>query len=254
MGQVFGQEVMITAHRGASGHAPENTLSAVRKALETGVDRIEVDVQQTSDGVVVCMHDARLDRTTDRKGKVAKKTYAELKQVHAHGAFPKDFPNEPVPTLEQVFELMDGKTQLVIEIKAGHSTYPNIEDHVVDLIHRFKAGKWAVIHSFNDRVLHLVHQKYPDIRLQKLFVWYRGGFMLDFRLHRAKLSDYDFCEGFGISRTAADRKLIEQIHSLGKQVHVWTVNDPEEMRRLIEMGVDGIISNYPDRVKACLGP
>ncbi|MCB0754819.1 MAG: hypothetical protein KDB98_04455, partial [Flavobacteriales bacterium] len=118
------QRVKVTAHRGASGYAPENTFSAIRKALEIGVDRIEVDVQQTADGEIVCLHDKKLNRTTDTKGKVKKFTYAELQQVNAHHTFKNDFPNEKIPLLRDVFELMDGATEFVIEIKAGRSYYP----------------------------------------------------------------------------------------------------------------------------------
>lgn len=251
--QVFGQNALVTAHRGASGYAPENTLAAVKKALEIGVDRIEVDVQQSSDGVVIVMHDKTLDRTTDSEGKVGKKSLGELKQVKAYAKFQSEFPNEPIPNLEQVFELMDGSTQFVIEIKAGNKTYPGIEDNVVKLIKKYKAEKWALVHSFNDRVLKYIHKTYPEIRLQKLFVSYSGGLMLDFKLHSVKLSKYEYVEGFGISKGGVSAKLVKKIHELGKVVHVWTVNSNEDIQEILDLGVDGIISNYPDRVKTILG-
>lgn len=250
--QIVAQNVLVTAHRGASGYAPENTLSAIKKALEIGVDRIEVDVQQSSDGVVVCLHDKSLERTTDSNGKVGEKSWEELQQVKAFGNFEAEFANEPIPILEQVFELMDGKTQFVIEIKAGNKTYPGIEDNVVKLIKKYKAEKWALVHSFNDKVLFHIHAKHPEIRLQKLFVSYSGGLMLDFKLHAVKLSKYDFVEGFGISKGAAKQKLVDKIHELGKVVHVWTVNSEEDIEKILSLGVDGIISNYPDRVKNLL--
>ena len=247
------QSVLVTAHRGASGYAPENTISAVKKALEIGVDRIEIDVQQTADGVVVCLHDKTLDRTTSSKGKVGKKTFDELSSISANGNFEGQFQEERIPTLEQVFELLDGRTQFVIEIKAGNRTYPGIEDNVVKLIKKYGAEKWALVHSFNDRVLKYIHQKYPEIRLQKLFVSYSGGLMLDFKLHAVKLSKYDFVEGFGISKSTARQKLIDEIHALGKVVHVWTVNTEDDIQEMLSLGVDGIISNYPDRVKRLAG-
>jgi glycerophosphoryl diester phosphodiesterase len=247
--QLSAQKPLITAHRGASGIAPENTLAAVKKALEIGVDRIEVDVQQTSDGVVVCLHDKTLDRTTNSKGKVGKRRMADLRDVNANAGFESDYPDEKIPTLEQVFELMDGKTQFVIEIKAGRKTYPGIEDNVVKLIKKYKAEKWALVHSFNDKVLHYLNKNYPEIRLQKLFVSYSGGMMLDFRLHAIKLSKYDFAEGFGISKSSANQKLVDRIHALNQVVHVWTVNSAEDLKAIMELGVDGVISNYPERVK-----
>ena len=246
---IIAQSVQVTAHRGASGYAPENTISAVQKAIEIGVDRIEVDVQQTADGVVVLLHDKTLDRTTNSKGKVGKLNWNELKNIKANSGFEDEFPDEPIPTLEQVFELMDGQTQFVIEIKAGNKTYPGIEDNVAALIKKYKAEKWALVHSFNDRVLEYLHRNHPEIRLQKLFVSYSGGLMLDFKLHAVKLSKYDYVEGFGISKGAAKQKLVDKIHQLGKVVHMWTVNSEEDIDRTLSLGVDGIISNYPDRVK-----
>jgi glycerophosphoryl diester phosphodiesterase len=214
---------------------------------------IEFDVQQTSDGVVVLLHDKTLDRTTNTKGKVGEVNYGELNDVRAYGAFEADFPNEPIPTLEQVFEIMDGSTEFVIEIKAGNKTYPGIEDNVVALIKKYKAEKWAVVHSFNDQVLKHIHTHHPDIRLQKLFVSYSGGIMLDFRLHATKLDKYDYAEGFGISLSGTNKKLVEKIHALGKKVHVWTVNTNDDMQSMINLGVDGLISNYPDKVKELIG-
>lgn len=247
------QHIQVTAHRGASGYAPENTLSSVKKALEIGVDRIEIDVQQTSDNVVVLLHDKTLNRTTNGKGKVGKMTFAELKEVKAYGNFEYDFPNEPIPTLEQVFELLDGSTEFVIEIKAGNKTYPGIEDNVAALIKKYKAEEWALVHSFNDHVLKYLHKNHPTIRLQKLFVSYSGGLMLDFKLHAVKLSKYDFVEGFGISLSSAKKLLIDKIHSLDKKVHVWTVNKEEDMKELIDLKVDGLISNYPDKANQLVG-
>lgn len=248
------QKVKVTAHRGASGYAPENTISAINKALEIGVDKIEVDVQQTADGEIVCLHDKKLNRTTDSKGKVKKLTYKELESVNAFDEFEAEFPNEKIPLLRDVFELMDGKTEFVIEIKAGRSYYPGIEDGVAKMITEFGAERWAVVHSFNDRVLEYLDDHHPKIRLQKLFVskpsWLP--LMLDFRLHFASLKDYDYVEGFGVSKSGVDARLVRKVHELGQVIHVWTVNKPEDIQDILELGVDGIISNYPDRVKAQL--
>ena len=244
-GTLSAQNVLVTAHRGASGYAPENTISAIEKALEIGVDRMEVDVQQTSDGAVVCLHDKTLDRTTSGSGKVGEKTLEDLQDIKANAGFEAEFPSEAIPTLEQVFELMDGTTQFVIEIKAGNKTYPGIEDNVVGLIRKYKAEKWAVVHSFNDKVLECINANHPDIRLQKLFVSFSGGLMLDFKLHSAKLSNYDYCEGFGVSKGGINAKLVRKIHELGKKVHVWTVNGPKDIEAVLELGIGGSSYQLP---------
>jgi glycerophosphoryl diester phosphodiesterase len=108
------------------------------------------------------------------------------------------------------------------------------------------------VHSFNDRVLEYLDDHQPTIRLQKLFVskpsWLP--LMLDFRLHFASLKDYDYVEGFGVSKGGVDARLVRKVHEMGNVLHVWTVNKPEDIAEMLELGVDGIISNYPDRVKA----
>jgi len=244
-------QLKVTAHRGASGYAPENTLASVRKALEIGVDRVEVDVQQTKDGIVVCLHDKKLDRTTDGKGFIRKFNWSDIETLKANAGFESEFPEETIPTLEQVFELMDGRTEFVIEIKAGRQYYPGIEDNVVQLIRMYNAQKWAVVHSFNDLVLEYINDHYPEIRLQKLFVHKPSWLplMLDFRLHWAGLSDYTYVEAFGISLKGTTWAIVQRAHELGKKVHVWTVNEPTDIQRMVDLEVDGIISNYPDRVK-----
>jgi glycerophosphoryl diester phosphodiesterase len=241
-------QTIITGHRGAAGLAPENTLVSVRKALELGVHRVEVDVQQTKDDVVICMHDRTLDRTTDMHGQIREGTWDELRVAKANVGFEQSHPDEGIPTLEEVMQAVNGLCELVIEIKDGNSYYPGIEDRVVELIKQFKAEKWALVHSFNDEALLHIHGKHPEIRLQKLFVlkmpWLPV--MLDFRLHLVGLSDYSYVEAFAVHRTFITKSIIEKAHAMGKKVHVWTVNDREMMETLVDMGVDGIITDRPD--------
>lgn len=246
------QHIQVTAHRGASGYAPENTLSAIKKALSIGVDRVEVDVQQTADGVVVLLHDKTLNRTTNARGKVGSMPWQKLQHVKANVGFETQFPDEHIPTLAQAFELFDGTTEFVIEIKAGSKTYPGIEERVAQLIKKNNAQQWALVHSFNDKVLAYLHQNHPEIRLQKLFVSYTGRLMLDFKLHTTKLSKYAYVEAFSVSLSGANKRLVKKVHELEKELHVWTVNKDKDIRKMIDLGVDGIISNYPDKVKKML--
>ena len=239
---------IITGHRGAAGLAPENTLVSVQKALELGVDRVEVDVQQTKDGVIICLHDRTLDRTTDTHGKVRDATWAQLREVKANVGFEKKFPTESIPTLEEIIKEVNGRCELVIEIKDGNSYYPGIEDKIAALLAKYDAWKWAPVHSFNDDALFHLNEKHPKVRLQKLFVakvpWLP--IMLDFGLHWGKLEDYPFVEAFSIHRSFVTQDIIDKAHGMGKQIHVWTVNDPDEAAELLKAGVDGIISDRPD--------
>lgn len=248
------QNVSVTGHRGASAYAPENTLASIQKALEIGVDRIEVDVATTKEGVVICLHDETLDRTCQMNGDPRDFAWEELQIVKANKGKETKFPEETIASLEQAFELINGQCEFVIEIKNGHDHFPNIEEETVKLIRKFRAEKWALIHSFNDDVLFKIHESDPDIRLQKLFVFRtkHPPVIQDFKHHKGRLEDYDFCEGFGVYRKFVKRKLIRDIHALNQKIHVWTVNDEKEMNKLIEWGVDGIISNKPDKVKELL--
>lgn len=245
------QDLIITAHRGASAAAPENTLAAIQAALKIGVDRIEVDVATTKDGTVVCLHDKDIDRTCQQSGDIREFTMDDLKTIRANVGFENAFPLEGIPTLNSVFETIDGACELVIEIKSGNDHYPRIEKKVAKLIEDHDAYSWAVVHSFNDKVLDLLPTLDQNVRLQKLFVfrWSWIGLMQDMDTHFGRIEDYPNVEAFGVYRKFVSQDLIDDIHELGKQIHVWTVDDEDEIIELIEMGVDGIISNRPDLVK-----
>jgi glycerophosphoryl diester phosphodiesterase len=252
---VLSAQTIITGHRGAAGLAPENTLISVQKALALGVHRVEVDVQQTKDGVVICLHDKTLDRTTDMHGQVRESTWAQLQQAKANVGFEKTFPDAGIPTLEEVLKEVNGKAEFVIEIKDGDSYYPGIEDKVAALIKKYKAEKWALVHTFNDEALFHLHEHHPTIRLQKLFVaktpWLP--IMLDFNLHISSLSDYPFVEAFSVHHSFITQSIIDKAHAMRKKIHVWTVNESEEMEELVEMGVDGIITDRPDLLMKKVG-
>lgn len=241
-------QVVNTAHRGASHYAPENTLAAVVRALQIGVDRVEVDVATTKDGVVVCLHDKTIDRTCQAKGDVRDLTYSELSKIKANRDFEESHPEELVPSLRAVMGAINRTCQLVIEIKSGDEYYPGIEKKVAELIKEFNAYDWALVHSFNDKVLERFPIIDPKVRLQKLFVFRLTwpSLMQDLELHFSSLEDYPNVEAFGVNRRFVNKGLVDEVHALGKKIHVWTVNEEDEMKELISMGVDGIITNKPD--------
>ena len=251
--EAMAQPVIVTAHRGASAYAPENTIEAVARALEIGVDRIEVDVATSKDGVVVCLHDETLNRTCQINGDPRDFRIDELVAVKANKGFEADFPNAVIPTLESVIKLVNAQCELVIEIKSGDEHYPEIEKNVAELIAKQSAYKWALVHSFNDKVLDRLEIIDPQVRLQKLFVfrWRWPAIIQDFKFHAGKTSNYQV-EAFGVASNFVNRKLVEEIHDFGKQIHVWTVDEPKEMEKLIDLGVDGIITNKPDILKQVL--
>lgn len=242
------KKIIITGHRGAAGLAPENTLASIQLAIELGVDRIEIDVQQTKDNKIIVLHDRTLRRTTTGHGFVKNLTYDEILQFSAGYKFNKFYINEKVPTLEQVIDLIDGKVELLIETKYSYMYYPNIERHIINIIKNKNAKDWCKIISFNDRALFRINKLDKSIRLGKLFVGKHAHLPLSFDkgLNIRPLKKYAFVDEVIVKHDYATKAIIEKVHDFGKELHVWTVNNEATIQKLIERDVDGIISDYPN--------
>jgi glycerophosphoryl diester phosphodiesterase len=229
------------AHRGASGLAPENTMAAMKKALTFPfVEWIELDVQLSKDGVPVVMHDDTVNRTTDRKGRVADFTAAELASMDAGSWFSPEFRGEPVPTLEQVLELTAGKCRLNIELKTYGGRYPGIEAAVVGLLRRHDRIRNSVITSFDPLALRRVKEAESAIQTGLIIDAAPPGLEQALaRIGAAFLS-------IGWTRLTAER--MAAFRKAGLEVMAWTVDRKPGMRRIAAMGEDIIIcTNYPDR-------
>ena len=235
------------AHRGASGRFPENTLTAFAAAIEAGAQMCELDVQLTRDGAVVVMHDDTVDRTTDGHGAVRGMTLAELKRLDAGVRFGNEFKGERIPTLEEVFALTRDRCGLNIEIKAanGKGKEAGIEAAVCDLVSKqiFANGalETAMVSSFDWPALAIVRHLEPRTRIGLLASRWPArlvGAAFELRADtinpRSDMVTEDLC-------IAAHQR------NLG--VYAWTVDEPAEMRRLIACGVDGIMTNYPERLR-----
>lgn len=242
-------------HRGAAGLAPENTLSSIQMAMDYNVDRIEIDLRQTLDGVVVVLHDKTINRTTTGRGQVANMTFNRLRKFSAGSKFSFDYRHEKVPSFREVLELVNGKSILLLEIKEGSPYHPCIEKNIIKLILEYNASQWCIVQSFNDSVLKNF-RKLPELQsnIQKLFVaivpiapFYGGS-----RFNYKKLAHYDFAEELNIKYQNVTPLVVKKIHEQGKKVNVWTVNEPTQMEKFVKMGVDGIITNYPDRLNNLL--
>jgi len=227
-------DVVIIGHRGACGYAPENTLASFAKALEIGVDAVELDVHLTKSKELVVIHDETVDRVSNGKGFVADKTLAELKKYTLEGG-------EKIPTLDQVCDLIDRRCIINIELKGASTAKP-----VAELIrNRVQEKGWSFEHffvsSFNHHELFAFHQLLPEVQTGALL---EG---IPFRYAA-------FAEDIGATHVVlyyqtVNQAFIEDAHNRELKVFVYTVDDQEAMKRLIEMGVDGIITNYPDRGK-----
>lgn len=243
---------LIIAHRGASGLAPENTLVAFAKAIEIGVDRIEMDLRQTIDGEVVVLHDKTINRTTNGWGSIRKLSLKKAKRYSAGSWFHHEFSAEKIPTFREVLELVNGQATLLLEIKDGSPYHHGIERNIIQLLNEYKAHEWCIVQSFNDRILNNF-RALPDLHsdIQKLFAafipvapFYGGS-----RFSYKRLRRYEFANEVNINYKYVTPRVVRKVHEMGKKVNVWTVNQPENLKKYLDMGVNGIITDYPNRLK-----
>ncbi len=232
------ETVVVCAHRGASAYAPENTLAAMRKAMELGADMAELDVQQTADDHLVLMHDDRLNRTTSGRGLLWQKSLAELRQLDAGGWFDPHFAGEPIPTLEEVMALVRGKMQLNIEVKM-HGHERDIVRLVIDTIRRNDFAAHCIVTSFDHAFIDSLKARAPDLR---------AGYILVPELFHDAIFTAPL-EVLSVHHEMVDSTFVARAHANGKEIHVWTVNDRKTMRKMLALGVDAIITNYPDRAR-----
>lgn len=236
----LGPRVEISAHRGSSLLAPENTLAAFRQAVADGTDYIEFDVQLTRDGVVVVNHDADLMRLAGDPRVITRSTYAELREVDVGSWFGSEFADERLPTLDEVIEVVDGRARLLVEIKSYAADGPRLVAEVVETLRAAGMTDSAAIMS-------LVYDEVREAR--RLAPEIPAGFAASASIGRLAKVDAEF---LAISVGQATGPQIAQAHRQGKEVWVWTVDDPAMMSRLIDLGVDNIITNTPPTMHAVL--
>lgn len=238
------------AHRGASGEglAPENTLAAFERAIELGVDLIELDVQETGDGRLVVIHDPTLDRTTDLSGPVSEKTLAEIRRGDAGSWCSSRFRGERVPLLEEVLELARRRVLTLVEIKAR-----GIAERVLQVVEEMGAEDQVVIQSFVPQTVRRVKLLAPALPAV-LLVSTLPTTPARIRVRRLAREVLEVgANAVGIWHTALTPALLEEMRQRSIGVWAWTVDDEIVMRDLALMGVQGLITNYPDRLNKVLG-
>ncbi len=239
------------AHRGAAIHAPENTLAAIRAGLSFNPERIEIDVHQSADDIVISIHDETVNRTSNGTGKVKDLSFDQIQQLDGGSWFDPKFEGEKIPSLDQVLQLINGQSTLVIEVKDGNKLYPKIEENIVYSIKKYKAHKWVIVHSFETEVLHTFHAIDPALTLHKV---YEGKAVLtDQELnHQIKAMDFDtlpYVNEYSFNFDFINPRILTFFHKHGKKVNAWTINDPIKAKQLIKMGLDGVITDDPSIVK-----
>ncbi|WP_136606465.1 glycerophosphodiester phosphodiesterase [Paenibacillus dokdonensis] len=237
--------VINFAHRGSSKICPENTMAAFKKALEQGATGIETDVQLTKDGQMVLIHDETLERTTSGTGWVKDHTLHELKDLDAGSKFDPAFQDEQIPLLDELLELVkDSGTIINIELKNGVILYEGLEQKVIERVRDFKMSDRVIISSFNHYSLFLCKKLAPEIRTGIL---YMEGLYEPWEY--AKTLQADALHAY---HYAVLPEFVAGAKAAGKAYHPFTVNDVKEMQRLLQAGVDGIITDYPDQLAALL--
>jgi glycerophosphoryl diester phosphodiesterase len=263
--------VLNVGHRGASGYAPEHTIPAYNLALRIGADYIEQDLQLTRDNVLVVLHDETLDRTArptseselgDCTGLVREKTLAQIKTCDVGSWFNEAYPRYArpeyvglkIPTLEEVFRRYGKRTNYYIETK-GPESAPGMEEELLRLMEEYRltkpaATKWQVlIQSFSPASLQKIHALEPSLPLVQLCSDEETSETIRARLDATR----EYAVGVGPSKSDVDAALVEAAHARCLDVHPYTVNEKPEMRRLISLGVDGMFTNFPDRLETVLG-
>ena len=223
----------IFAHRGASGYAPENTLSAIKKAIEMKADGIEIDIQLTKDGKIVVIHDWKVDRTTTGRGFVYELNFGYIRSLDAGQWYTKDFIGEVVPTLEEV-----------LDIARKHS---NIEEKMLEVLKKYpEKFDNIIVSSFHHDKIKKLQKLEPKLKLALLT---DSEFIeIEKYLSTNGLNSYSYHPEINL----ISKKDIEILHKNGIKVFVWTVNKEEDLDYLVKLGVDGVITNYPDIMKELL--
>lgn len=241
----------VIGHRGGAGIGEENSLTCLKKGMETGADMIEIDLHQTSDGVVVVNHDPTVDRMTDGTGEIADMTYREISRLHIVNADNKPTADR-IATFEEVMALFAHERdkgrdiKLLVEIKYPYkNAYDGIEKRMLDIIEAHNAKDWIVVQSFADDVIEKVHALAPDIRVEKLLICRLPflPFIMDgMRIKYFSYEKYSYVASFNFYYRALNKHLIDDIHRHGKEVKMWTIDGLDAP----VMDVDGIITDRPD--------
>ncbi|MBS7657593.1 MAG: glycerophosphodiester phosphodiesterase family protein [Candidatus Bathyarchaeia archaeon] len=234
------KERVIIAHRGASGYAPENTLASFLKAIELNADAIECDVHLTKDGVPIVIHDEELSRTTNWKGYIKDYYLIELKSLSAgyKSRFGNQFESEKIPTLKEVFEVCKNKVGVVIEIKNGPFFYDRIEEKIIELIKEFNMEDWVIISAFDHQTVKKIKKLNRRLVTAIIFSGCPVKPTLDALLA--------YADGLHLEWCYLKQNVIEEAEKDNLFINVWTVNNEENIKKMLLMNVNGVITDYPD--------
>lgn len=237
---LYGDRRLLLGHRGASAEAPANTEAAFRRAMEAGADGVELDVHMTRDGHAVVIHDETVDAVTGTSGRIREMTLAEVQQLDAGSYFGPEFAGARIPTLDEALDAVGAEAIVNIELKGTSIAADGLEREIVRVVHAHGMGERVIVSSFNP--IRLWRLRRIDRRLP------RG--MLHGRETPVYVRDLWFLplvqpDALHPSYRMVDAAYMKRAHQWGVRVNVWTVDEPAQARRLLKLGVDGIITNDP---------
>lgn len=238
------KDVTVTGHRGGAGYGNENTISCISRSLDKGVESLEIDVHLTSDSRIVVCHDESVDRTTNGNGKISEMTFEQLRTLRIVDKNGNET-DETIPELCEILELIDGKSHLLLEIKNKAERVGPLEYAVVNELNRFNAHNWVTVQSFGDKTLETIHEMDPSLRLEKLLFFRVMGLpvIFDGGFSYFSFKKYNYVESMNFFYKSVSKSLVKKMHDNNMRVRVWTIN---ELSKMPKVGVDGIITDYPD--------
>ncbi len=239
---------VVFAHRGASAHAPENTLASFELALAQGSDAIELDAKLTADGHIVVFHDATLERTTDGTGRLAHRKLAELRALDAGSFFSTKYRGEKIPLLEEVFEAVGHKLLINVELTNYTTPRDRLVEKVCELVKRCGLEAHVLFSSFLSSNLNKARQLLPQVPRGLLAAEHWIGAWA--RSFGFSFGDYAALHPYV---TDVDLREVQRVHRLKRRIHVWTVNKPEIMANLQAWDADGIFTDDPALALQVLG-
>lgn len=233
-----GKDFLVIGHRGAAGHAPENTMASFLKAVELNTPMIELDIHETRDGVLAVIHDQDVIRTTDGQGPVEDMTWSELQGLDAGGWFRPEFAGERIPRIEQVLEAIGPRALLNIEVKSGRGLYPDIVRKLAALVRAYDLTDRVLISSFHPEYLRQARELLPEAEISIIYA----------KAHTEAVQEA-VREGWHSLHPRWDHvtpELLAEAHEHGLLVRPWNFKGAQRMRPFLEMGVDGVITDFPD--------
>jgi len=242
----------IIAHRGNSGPSPENTRLAIKQAIDLGVDMVEVDVHISQDGIPILIHHSRLEYTTNGQGHVTEHTLSELRLLDVGGWKAPEFVGERILTLHDVLDMARNRIPLNLDIKTER-----VIPATIKTIQEMRVLNQVVISGCTQNCVKNIRSQEPhltvllnlDVKLEQLAL---TGPAATFRSRCLAVAEQSGAGGINIAHVFANRLLIQQAHQKGLSVWVWTVDDKDRVRELLEIGVDSITTNWPEHMMAVI--